>query len=84
MELILGGIAAFVMVFLKGLQTQNVIHRKYLSAAVTSWLMAGADIALISFIVKSGWDMLMPLGIGAMLGILLSIYIHGKYINRAK
>jgi hypothetical protein len=82
MELLYPFLASFVMVFLKGMQTQNVIHKNYKSAIVVSYAMAVADIAIISLIVSGGWDMLLPIGTGGTLGIVGSMYIHSRYIKK--
>ncbi len=82
MQLIYPFVASLVMVFLKGLQTQNVIHKNYKSAIIVSYAMAVADIALIGLIVNGGWDMLLPIGTGGTLGIVCSMYIHSRYVKK--
>lgn len=81
MQLLFGLLASFVMVFLKGMQTQNIIHKNYKAAIVVSYLMAVADIALISLIVSGGWDMVLPIGTGGTLGIICSMYLHSVFIK---
>ena len=68
----------FVYVFLKGFQHQNVIGGKYVSAFVLSFVMAGFEIACITFVVKQGWHSILPVGTGAALGIVLSMYIYRR------
>ena len=68
----------FVYVFLKGFQHQNVIGGKYVSAFILSYLMAGFEVACITFVVKQGWYSVLPVGTGAALGIILSMYIYRR------
>jgi len=68
-----------VYVFLKGFQHQNVIGGKYLSAAILSYLMAGFEVACITFVVKQGWYSVIPVGTGAALGIVLSMYMYRRF-----
>lgn len=81
MELFIGGVAAFIMIFLKGIQTQNVINKNMYAAVITSYLMAVGDIAVISVIVQGGWSMLLPIGTGGAIGIVCSMYFHKRFIK---
>ncbi len=69
---------SFTAVFLKGLQHQNVIGGKYLAAWATSMAMATFDVAVIGYIVQAGWASLIPVGFGASLGIVSSMYLYRK------
>lgn len=84
MQLLFAFVASLIMVFLKGMQTQNVIHKNYKSAIIVSYAMAVADIALIGLIVSGGWDMFWPIGTGGTLGIVCSMYVHSRYIKKGK
>ena len=68
----------FVYVFLKGFQHQNVIGGKYVSAFFLSFVMAGFEVACVTFVVKQGWYSILPVGTGAALGIILSMYIYRR------
>ena len=81
MILILQFIISFTAVFLKGFQHQNVIGGNYKSAFIVSYAMAVLDVAVVSFIVESGWSSILPVGTGAALGIVLSMYIYRR-INK--
>lgn len=84
MQLLYAFVASLIMVFLKGMQTQNVIHKNYKSAIIVSYLMAVADIAIIGLIVNGGWDMLLPIGTGGTLGIVCSMYMHARFVKQPR
>lgn len=69
---------SLIAVFLKGFQHQNVIGGKYKSAFFFSYGMAVLDVAVISFVVKSGWWSILPVGTGAAIGIVASMYLYRK------
>lgn len=69
---------SFCAVFLKGIQHQNVIGGKYVAASVVSFMMAVFDVAVVSFIVMSGWWSILPIAFGATLGITSSMYLYRK------
>lgn len=81
MILLLQCIVTFLAVFFKGIQQQNVIGGRYISAAVISWVMAVFDVAVVSLIVVSGWISILPIGLGASAGIVFSMFIYRRYYN---
>ena len=84
LQYLIGGFISFVSVFLKGFQHQNVIGGHYRSAFFISYAMALADVAIINFAVARGWTMALPMGTGAALGIVTSMYIHRRLLERKK
>lgn len=70
-----------VTIFLKGFQHKNVIGNHYRLVAVTSVLMAVGDVAVVGLIVKQGWWMALPLGAGAALGMVTSMWVHQKFVK---
>ena len=66
----------FLLVFLLGLQQQNVTHEKHLWSAITSYLIAGAQVLLIKESVASDWAGVMWLGTGGALGASASMIAH--------
>ena len=40
--------------------------------------MATLDVAVITFVVQSGWDTIIPIGSGAAIGITASMYLYRK------
>ena len=74
-------LSTFVLVFLRAFQTQNVIHRHYYFAGVTSFLMAGAEVAVVLGVVSSGWAAVPWIGAGGALGVTTSMFLHKKYLQ---
>lgn len=73
--------ASFCLIALRAIQQQNVIHRYYWWAAGTSYAIAVADIALILYVVKTGWDSVVWIGTGGALGVTFAMYFHQRYIK---
>lgn len=69
-------LASILTVGLKGFQHKNVIHGHIKAVAITSYLMAAADVLLISLIIKGGWPIALTSGTGAAIGMVLSIKLH--------
>ena len=72
-------LVSYGAVFLKGFQQQNVVNGYYKSAGFFGILMAVFEIAVISYVVKAGWSSVVPLGLGASLGVMSSMYIFNKF-----
>lgn len=71
--------ASFVFVALKAFQQLNVVHSQYLFVMPTSLLMACCEVYVIASVAKSGWGwIVLYVGIGAGLGAMFSMYLHGK------
>lgn len=74
-------LVSFIAIFLRGFQQKNVIHSKYTMIAITSYLLALTDVAVVSIIVEHGWNTVLAQGSGAALGMLTSIYIHNRWVK---
>jgi len=74
-------LVSFIAIFLRGFQQMNVIHSKYTMIAVTSYLLALTDVAVVSIIVEHGWNTVLAQGTGAALGMLASVYIHNRWVK---
>ena len=74
-------LVSFIAIFLRGFQQKNVIHSKYTMIAVTSYLLALTDVAVVSIIVEHGWNTVLAQGTGAALGMLASVYIHNRWVK---
>ena len=74
-------LVSFIAIFLRGFQQMNVIHSKYTMIAITSYLLALTDVAVVSIIVEHGWNTVLAQGTGAALGMLTSIYIHNRWVK---
>lgn len=82
MDYLLGLIVSFLFVFMRGLQTQNVVHKKIGASVVVSCILAAIEIANIGLIVKLGWDMWPSLAVGSSLGMVASMFFHRRFIHR--
>ena len=74
-------LVSFIAIFLRGFQQMNVIHSKHTMIAVTSYLLALTDVAVVSIIVEHGWNTVFAQGTGAALGMLASVYIHNRWVK---
>lgn len=74
-------LVSFIAIFLRGWQQKNVIHSKYTYIAITSYLLALTDVAVVGIIVEHGWNTVLAQGSGASLGMLLSVYIHNRWVK---
>lgn len=66
-------LVSFLTIFLRGVQTQNVVHGEYRMAAVTSCLMSVCNVAFIGLVVADPWVSLLPSMIGGTAGVLLAM-----------
>ena len=74
-------LVSFIAIFLRGWQQKNVIHSKYTMIAITSYLLALTDVAVVGIIVEHGWNTVLAQGTGAALGMLASVYIHNRWVK---
>lgn len=73
-EIIIGQlVVSFFTIFLRGIQTQNVVRGEYKMAAVTSCLMSLCNVAFIGMVVTDPWVSLVPSMIGGTAGVLLAM-----------
>lgn len=71
-------IATTWLVFLRGIQQQNVIHGHYAMAAITPYFIAIGEVASVLFVVDTGWSSIPYVGTGGAIGITLSMYLHRR------
>ncbi len=69
----------FLYVFMKGWQHQNVIGGNYKSAFFLSYMMAGFGVVEVTLVVQEGWSSILPMGTGAALGIVASMYLYRRF-----
>jgi len=75
-------LAIFCLVALRSFQQQNVIHKYYWWAIITSYGIAFSEIALILYVVQIGWPAFWWVGTGGALGVTFAMYAHKKYIQK--
>ena len=71
-------------VFLKGFQHQNVIGGKYVPAFFMSYLMAVTEVVTVTLVVQNGWASVMPVGTGAAIGIVASMWAYRRLDRKGK
>jgi len=71
--------ATALLVFGRAIQSQNVIHGHYFAAAITSYLIAAGEIAIIGAIVLNGWDSWPWIGTGGAIGAIAAMWLHRQY-----
>lgn len=71
-------LASFALVFLRGLQQQNVIGGRYLAAAALPFAIAAAEVASVLFVVQSGWVAVPFVGAGGACGVTLAMYVFRR------
>lgn len=70
--------AAFLLVFLRAWQQQNVIHGRYGSAFFTSYALAIADVVVILGAVREGLDVILFIGTGGAFGVVSAMWLHKR------
>jgi len=76
-------IATAALVFLRAIQQQNVIHGHYVMAAVTPFGIAAAEVAMVLFVVDTGWSSIPYVGTGGAIGVVAGMAAHRRIFNRA-
>lgn len=69
-------LATAALVFLRAVQQLNVVHSLYLPAAVTSYLIAAAEIGVVLSIVNHGWSAVAYIGTGGAIGVTAAMLFH--------
>lgn len=75
-------LSSFAIVFLRGIQQQNVIHKNYGLAALTSYGLAICEVAVLLIVVDKGWSAVPFVGTGGALGVTAAMWTHGRYLSK--
>lgn len=76
-------ISSLCMVFLLGIQQQNVTHEHHGWSLITAYLIAIAQTAFLKEAVAMDyWNAVFLLGTGGALGASLSMVVHKRFIRR--
>ena len=76
-------IATAALVFLRAIQQQNVIHGHYIMAAITPYGIAVAEVAMVLFVVDTGWSSIPYVGTGGAIGVVAGMVVHRRIFRRA-
>lgn len=71
----------FMLVFLRAIQQQNVMHGNYMAAALTPFLIACAEVASVLLVVQTGWGSIPMVGAGGSLGVVSAMFVHGRWFR---
>jgi len=75
-------IATSVLVALRAFQGQNVIHKFYYHAVITSFLLAIAEVTVIVNIVNHGLESAIYVGLGGAMGVVFAMWSHPKFVQK--
>ena len=75
-------ISSFVLVFLKAMQQQNVIHGNWMMVPFVSMGLACTEVAIVLFVVENGWSAIPWMGTGAGLGAVFAMWLHRRIFKR--
>lgn len=76
--------SAFTTVFALGFQQQNVIHRHFKSAAITSFAIGASQIFLWRTLPGADATQIIATLMGGPAGITAAMYLHPKILKRKK
>jgi hypothetical protein len=77
--------SSFCMVFLLGIQQQNIVHGHYFYSAITSMCIAMVQVLFIQGVATGEyWTTVIPLGLGGAIGASCSMLFHRKILRRNK
>ena len=74
-------LATFGLVFMRAIQQQNVIHGHYVLAAITPYAIAVFDVAVVLWVVDTGWPAVPWVGTGGALGVTAGMAIHRRFVR---
>jgi len=70
--------ATAALVFLRAFQQQNVAGGHYAAAAITSYLMAAAEIGMVLSVIEFGWAAVPWIGTGGAIGVTGAMVLHRR------
>ncbi len=73
--------ATFLLVFMRAMQQKNVIHDRYILAAVTPYFIAMGEVATVLWVVDIGWSAIPWVGTGGALGVTSAMFIFNRVIK---
>lgn len=73
--------SAYVTILLKVFQQKNVVGNHYKAVFITSNLLALSETVIILIVVHNGLWAGLATGVGAGLGAMTGMWLHGKIIS---
>lgn len=75
-------IATCALVFFRALQQLNVTGLHYTAAAITSYAIACAEIAVILMAIEYGWSAIPWMGTGGAIGVVAAMNFHPRIVRK--
>lgn len=75
---------SFVLVFLLGIQSRNVVAGRYLAAVATSFGISVSNFIFVKFAATGSYDVFFVNAAGGCLGIAGSIWFYKHILERRK
>jgi hypothetical protein len=75
---------AALSAFFKGFQHKNVLHSMYWWVAATSAAIGVGDAFMVKMVYDNHWSLGLCTGLGAALGMVAAIYVHGRFVMPRK
>ena len=72
-------VASFALVFLRAIQQQNVVHGRYVLAAMLPFALAVAEVATTLWVVNTGWSAVPYVGAGGAIGVVSAMVIYRRF-----
>lgn len=76
--------STFLLVFLRALQQQNVVHGRYALAAVLPFGLAVAEVATTLWVVHVGWAAVPWVGAGGSLGVVSAMVLYRRMLHKGR
>ena len=76
--------ASFVLVFLLGLQSKNVMYGRYVAAIATSFGISACNFLFVKYAASGSYFAFIATAVGAMGGIASSIWFYQNVMERGK
>lgn len=81
-EYLLMFVGSFVLVFLLGIQSRNVVAGRYLAAVLTSFGISMSNFIFVKFAATGSYDVFFVNAAGGCLGIAGSIWFYKHILER--
>ena len=76
-------LATYLLVFMRALQSQQVIAGHYFAAAITPYAIACGEVATVLWVVDTGWSAVPWVGTGGSLGATSAMWVFRR-IKKAR
>ena len=76
--------SSFVVVFLLGVQSKNVMQSRYVAAMLTSLGISASNFLFVKYVSAGGFVEFSTAAAGGMLGIASAIYFYDRIVPRKR